>query len=156
VLILYDADVACAVIVLLQLAACVPTYPAAEAQLLAAVCSSSSSNSTGSVQQQTAEAFTATQQLQQQRQPGLLQRLLFCGSRRPSSRSRLNLPQQPESQQQQQHVLQLAKTPFSNDSSMHLVLLQAVYCAYTGACAEPGRHASDSSLLAQLTLCAEG
>lgn len=114
------------VIFFLQVDVCLLTYPAVELQLLAAISSSSPV-------QQTAEPFAAARQQQQQRpqrrQPGLLQRLLLCGSKPRSSRS--SSISQPG---QQQQVLQLAKTPFSNDSSVHLALLQAVYCAYTGVC----------------------
>lgn len=109
------------------------TYPAAEAHLLAAAAAIVSSNS---VAGQAVTPSTAPRQLQQQQQrpQPLLRRLLLCGCGVDGSSSAGGCSmQQPLRQQcQQEQVLQLSRTPLCDGDGVHLALLQALYCAYTG------------------------
>lgn len=109
-------------------------YPAAEAELLAALSSSSNSSSTGSrtrlqLDSNQTPAAAAAACSQHKQPPGLLQRLLrLCGC----SRSSGGAASQAQQGQRCQQVLQLAQAQFSDNSSLHLALLQAAHCAYTG------------------------
>jgi hypothetical protein len=109
------------------------TYTAAEAQLLAAAAAIASSNSAAG---QAVTPSTAPQQLQQQQQrpQPLLRRLLLCGCGVDGSSTAggCSVPQPLRQQCQQEQVLQLSRTPLCDGDGVHLALLQAVYCAYTG------------------------
>jgi hypothetical protein len=106
------------------------TYAAAEQQLLAAAAAHISSSSGSGCSNQgvrTQEQQQDTQLQQTVQRPSSWQRLLACGGcggRMGSGCARTD--------QQQQLLLQLAKTPFSDSNPLHLQLLQAVYTAYTG------------------------